>query len=476
MVSAWMNSPGHRANLLSGDYTEVGLGLALGTPADQTLGRHLHHRLRQPAPAPRRPHARARQGEPRRARRPPAARAARAPPPRAAARRSAKPRRVHRLRPRGAGTTPLSIVNRASRRVSYPQPSCPARRASQRSSSSPWRRSRPPAPRRACRRPTRRGRQALRRAHHHALGQHRRPAARLQPPVGQGASRRPPAPADRGQVPRGLPRARELEERRREHVAEDPRADAPQRPHRMGARERARRRCTPSTPSSSSTATRCARRSTSAATSASARASAWARPRRRRPAGTSGSARSSASRARRSTARRAIGTSAYAPTLSDWPGGGVVGLHGTNEPGLIPGRPSHGCIRLRNRDILTLYRLAPTGTPVDIRLSAPNRYGSARMDNRSTSFGDRSTLACGRRTFYALLRIPDWPGSSRRALTGGLGDSRRPLGRGRRFDPEDFGGGRARATPPAESPEGASGGSAGTTQPAGPAYCLARPL
>jgi hypothetical protein len=63
---------------------------------------------------------------------------------------------------------------------------------------------------------------------------------------------------------------------------------------------------------------------------------------------------------------RAIGTSAYAPTLSDWPGGGVVGLHGTNQPGLIPGRPSHGCIRLRNRDILRLYRLAERGTPIDI--------------------------------------------------------------------------------------------------------------
>ena len=63
---------------------------------------------------------------------------------------------------------------------------------------------------------------------------------------------------------------------------------------------------------------------------------------------------------------RAIGTSAYAPTLSDWPGSGVVGLHGTNEPALIPGRPSHGCIRLRNHDILRLYRLVPTGTPVEI--------------------------------------------------------------------------------------------------------------
>ena len=62
----------------------------------------------------------------------------------------------------------------------------------------------------------------------------------------------------------------------------------------------------------------------------------------------------------------AIGTSAYAPTLSDWPGGGVVGLHGTNQPQLIPGRPSHGCVRLRNADIARIYKLAPRGTPIRI--------------------------------------------------------------------------------------------------------------
>jgi hypothetical protein len=62
----------------------------------------------------------------------------------------------------------------------------------------------------------------------------------------------------------------------------------------------------------------------------------------------------------------AIGTSAYAPRLTDWPGGGVVGMHGTNEPGLIPGRPSHGCIRLRNASITRLYRLTPRGTPIQI--------------------------------------------------------------------------------------------------------------
>jgi hypothetical protein len=62
----------------------------------------------------------------------------------------------------------------------------------------------------------------------------------------------------------------------------------------------------------------------------------------------------------------AIGTSAFAPTLSEWPGGGVVGIHGTNEPQLIPGRPSHGCIRMRNGDIARLWHLIALGTPIVI--------------------------------------------------------------------------------------------------------------
>lgn len=62
----------------------------------------------------------------------------------------------------------------------------------------------------------------------------------------------------------------------------------------------------------------------------------------------------------------AFGTSARSNQLTDWPGGGIVGIHGTNEPGLIPGRISHGCVRLRNRDILRLARLMPVGTPLTI--------------------------------------------------------------------------------------------------------------
>jgi len=63
----------------------------------------------------------------------------------------------------------------------------------------------------------------------------------------------------------------------------------------------------------------------------------------------------------------ALGTSAYAPTLSEWPGGGVVGIHGTDEPSLIPGRPSHGCIRVRNAAITKLWQLIQIGTRIDIR-------------------------------------------------------------------------------------------------------------
>jgi lipoprotein-anchoring transpeptidase ErfK/SrfK len=63
----------------------------------------------------------------------------------------------------------------------------------------------------------------------------------------------------------------------------------------------------------------------------------------------------------------AFGTSARSPVLTDWPGGGFIGIHGTNQPWLIPGRVSHGCVRLRNRDILRLGELMPIGTPVTIR-------------------------------------------------------------------------------------------------------------
>jgi hypothetical protein len=63
----------------------------------------------------------------------------------------------------------------------------------------------------------------------------------------------------------------------------------------------------------------------------------------------------------------AFGTSARSAVLTDWADGGFVGIHGTNQPELLPGRVSHGCIRMRNADILELGRLMPIGTPLTIR-------------------------------------------------------------------------------------------------------------
>jgi hypothetical protein len=63
----------------------------------------------------------------------------------------------------------------------------------------------------------------------------------------------------------------------------------------------------------------------------------------------------------------AFGTSARSAAETDWPAGGFIGIHGTDQPGLIPGRISHGCVRLRNAAILALARMMPVGTPVTIR-------------------------------------------------------------------------------------------------------------
>jgi hypothetical protein len=63
---------------------------------------------------------------------------------------------------------------------------------------------------------------------------------------------------------------------------------------------------------------------------------------------------------------RIIMTSAQSVADDNWPGGGIIGIHGTNQPQLIPGRPSHGCVRVPNKNILRIYQHISTGTPVKI--------------------------------------------------------------------------------------------------------------
>jgi lipoprotein-anchoring transpeptidase ErfK/SrfK len=61
----------------------------------------------------------------------------------------------------------------------------------------------------------------------------------------------------------------------------------------------------------------------------------------------------------------AFETSAYS-RLTDWPGGGIVGMHGTPWPELLGQAVSHGCVRVHNRDIEFLRTRVPLGTPVEI--------------------------------------------------------------------------------------------------------------
>ena len=61
----------------------------------------------------------------------------------------------------------------------------------------------------------------------------------------------------------------------------------------------------------------------------------------------------------------AFETSAYSK-LSEWPGGGVVGMHGTNAPHLLGGAVSHGCIRLHDRDAIFLRTRLHVGTPIKV--------------------------------------------------------------------------------------------------------------
>lgn len=61
----------------------------------------------------------------------------------------------------------------------------------------------------------------------------------------------------------------------------------------------------------------------------------------------------------------AVETSAYS-RLTEWPGGGIVGIHGTSMPQLLGQAVSHGCIRVSNNAALMLKRYALLGTPIAI--------------------------------------------------------------------------------------------------------------
>lgn len=70
---------------------------------------------------------------------------------------------------------------------------------------------------------------------------------------------------------------------------------------------------------------------------------------------------------------------------------GQYGIHGTNKPGSIGSRASHGCIRMYTSDAEKLYSLVPNGTVVIIE---EGPYGELGWGLSPISPGDRGSLVC----------------------------------------------------------------------------------
>jgi lipoprotein-anchoring transpeptidase ErfK/SrfK len=64
----------------------------------------------------------------------------------------------------------------------------------------------------------------------------------------------------------------------------------------------------------------------------------------------------------------ALGLSARSDTVTEYNGGdGIIGIHGTNNPGSIGLALSLGCVRVPNEVITRLHEVVAIGTPVEIR-------------------------------------------------------------------------------------------------------------
>jgi lipoprotein-anchoring transpeptidase ErfK/SrfK len=80
------------------------------------------------------------------------------------------------------------------------------------------------------------------------------------------------------------------------------------------------------------------------------------------------------------------------PVGTRWMGLNVkgYGIHGTNAPRSVGHATSHGCIRLRNRDVERLYAMLRVGDIVEIR--------GERDEEIAQVFGDTVDVATARVT------------------------------------------------------------------------------
>lgn len=61
-----------------------------------------------------------------------------------------------------------------------------------------------------------------------------------------------------------------------------------------------------------------------------------------------------------------LALSAFSPTLTNWPLGGIVGVHGWQDPSVEGKQISNGCLRMHPGDVSKLEKDLPLGTPIQI--------------------------------------------------------------------------------------------------------------
>ena len=71
---------------------------------------------------------------------------------------------------------------------------------------------------------------------------------------------------------------------------------------------------------------------------------------------------------------KGTGSKCYGPYFISvlTPGFWGIGIHGTNSPGSVPGRSSHGCIRLHNENIVKLVKMVDKDTKITILPDDPD--------------------------------------------------------------------------------------------------------
>jgi lipoprotein-anchoring transpeptidase ErfK/SrfK len=73
---------------------------------------------------------------------------------------------------------------------------------------------------------------------------------------------------------------------------------------------------------------------------------------------------------------KVVGPGAGNPVGTRWMGLSAAGygIHGTNAPGSIGKAASHGCIRMRNRDVEELFELVGVGVTVELHQERPEIF------------------------------------------------------------------------------------------------------